>query len=499
MEEAHPAVSVARRTLARALRLVGQLSVGRRIGTELYRILAGRNAGALLRLPGVEAVYLTGTALRPELIDPGASDIDLVIVARFDSTEEELAFRREARRAHARLNVAGALFYNLDYIDAVDLPYFRSFGGAWAIHLDQAGVCLAGTAAWRAPAMRPAAELAHERFRFALRRWMNTGGRLLDPTFRVDRRLRRHHARRLFLDVASAVAGVDRTEPVARVFSAVQGTLAEGQWSVLRRAALGEDAAAGDFFFVEGALALLTQAAHRIAAHFRAPWRTKGVRQKAEVAPELRARLSAVLADGIEGIAVVPLGPNTRGLMPLFVSPAGLPATETISLGQRALATWQSGHRSASDPWRRPALLTEELWQLGALIEPVPFVGAGLMTPIFVGGRLPAPPLAPSGQAFDATLRAACIDEVSRLRSHGLRFGRSSVHERTLLELQLDQRLPALHGALDDGLIDIEWSLLTEPPRTISEEEMVDRCRHLSSALRLRYAAALTPRHSGAE
>jgi hypothetical protein len=221
-------------------------------------------------------------------------------------------------------------------------------------------------------------------------------------------------------------------------------------------------------------------------------FRLTGSRPPGDALQDAERAISAALAAGLEAVAVVPLAPKSRALLPIFLMPGGVSAGRAVALARSALSVWRAASGARLGDFRRPAVLTHELWRIGCLLEPVPFVGAGLAAPIAGAGRLPEPPRAPARAELESMVRTACVDGLTRLRGRSMRL--LTGHHRAALELDLDHWLPAMEQLLRDGTIALDWISPIHAPRVISEEDIVRRCRDWSERVRALYASAMRER-----
>jgi predicted nucleotidyltransferase len=176
-----------------------------------YQRVAAAAAQVLVRLDGVRAVYLAGSVTTPERIEPGWSDIDLVLITDLPNVDAELAFRRRLRPAFRALSTSIPALAGLDYIDVRDLEMLRVSPNAWSLGFDHRWTHLAGTAVHMpATPLPPRRQRQLLGMRRALRRWCKATPQILTLP---DGPRRARLARRLRSDVVAYVVDARRHAP----------------------------------------------------------------------------------------------------------------------------------------------------------------------------------------------------------------------------------------------------------------------------------------------
>ncbi|HEX4475442.1 MAG TPA: hypothetical protein VH142_10225 [Polyangiaceae bacterium] len=499
-----------------------------RAGRVAYAAFARAAASWLARIPGVRAVYLTGSLTRSEVSLPGSSDIDLVVVADVPTLEREMDFVRRLRREHARLLRFGGLFYNLDYVAHDDLDTARAFGGAWEMELDERGVCLAGTPLWEKPTARPAREVRFERFGRAYRRWANTGSRLLHPG--TDGRLSRTalwSATRLLTDVGWAYLNQPRHQRLDALVRALRDRdisidlpdlptplpTASGRVPPKIRDEASTDTSRDGFTprlehelelairaRLVAALALLGRFAEELRVHDRdGTWNIVGH----EPAPELRLiesldRYACALLGAVFATAVlVRRAPSRDDWVPLFVGRSGAPEAELVDAAWarfRDVGDPRAG--SGSPPFglahRRPVVVTRAIYEAAALFDPAPFTGSTCLSPAWQSGLSLRVPLPLDDDAFDALVRARAVESISACRSLGLRRWDPPRLERERRR-RYGRLLPALRRAQSERVLDTGTALV-EDSVPVHDDEAVARVRTWAAEQRERLAPFLRAR-----
>lgn len=104
-----------------------------RIGYGVALEIAGH---VLHSLEPRATIFVTGSFAREDpSFAPGFSDLDLALVTPSMHIDEELAFRRAARRRLAVLRATTGVVRTLDYLESRDLPLVRLHGDAWSFDL----------------------------------------------------------------------------------------------------------------------------------------------------------------------------------------------------------------------------------------------------------------------------------------------------------------------------------------------------------------------------
>ena len=437
----------------RAVRLVASHPLGRWVGQRAYRAVARAAGSALAPIPGVTAVYLAGSATRPSRIDPGHSDLDLVLVTELGDVEEELRMREALRR---RLRAGRALvpaLHQADYVDAVDLSLLRRFPNAWSMGFDERWERLAGRDVRLsvAPAI-DARQRRLEPLRRSLRRWTKATVVLRDPK-RPDA-LR--NARRLYADVAAAWLEADRLAPLD-----VLSTRA-GHPDASRR---------GPVALLGAALTLLERFALEVAPVGAAPFAVEGTPPSA---PDLEALDRAAGQAGLGPVVVGSRDPCSTDRVVFVRAPAGCDAEDAVARMTRVAAA------SAPGGWiDHPVLLTAPLWRAGWLLDVPPFAGASLAL-----ASPDDPPPAPAREDLEAILPVLLVERLLRARGRGFRLRAASDPLRAAWR-EVRSLAPALEALLDGGPVVFRDA----PSRLPGEAELLEATRALSDRLHARYPA----------
>lgn len=190
-----------------AMRQVSRAPVGRRALQQLYVSAADASARALGRVEGVRAVYLTGSVATPASVEPGWSDIDLVLITDLPDLASELAFRARLQPAFTALSTAVPAIAGLDYVDVRDLPTLVAAPNVWSMDFARRWRLLDGEQALPPPAPLPPRYRQLVGLHRALRRWCKAAPMVLT----LDHAARRQRiARRLRADVVAYVVGASR-------------------------------------------------------------------------------------------------------------------------------------------------------------------------------------------------------------------------------------------------------------------------------------------------
>ena len=442
---------------------------GLRAGRAAYAKTARAIAAGLACVPDVVAVYATGSLLGPTTLAPGHSDIDLVVVASLPTDEREVRLVRRLRRIHRCFRPLGGLLYNLDLVSLEELPLVRAFGNAWAIELDQNAICLAGQPVWMSPARRPARELTLQRFAQAFRRWVNTGGLLLDPRSRKTAEGRSRSADRLLSDVGFAWLGQPRHQSLELLASELGArgiALDDGNEEGPVEARVGSR--------LRSTLEVLDRFA-RDVVDTNEPWSVRSPEPSPPGHEALSHLSSEILGGSLATLTALRRAPSLDDWVPIIVLDEGAALGPALEAAHAAIASAGSALTPWSDVYRRLVVLTPALWQAGAFFDPAPFAGASATFARAWGTPLPTI-LAPSASDTTALLRARTAESFTTLSAIGLR-GRSRPSARARSTAHgYGRLLPALRRAREEGLLGTGEDLPSDNlPRT--EEDAVARRR----------------------
>jgi len=459
--------------LGATARAASRTALGRSAALSVSRGAARLVSRWFSGVPGVESVYLTGSLTRPERFEPGRSDIDLVLVCDFASpARADLPI--VLRERQTSLSALGGLFYNLDCLDVEELPYARAFGGTWEMRFDAQAQRVAGRSLFSGRAKRPISEVRNENLGTALRRWFNTGARLLDPTLEIEIDAARD-AQRLFADVAELWSGIDVRTDAGSLLARVKS--APGLPSAREALGLGLDACRGSSvrdIFLPATLEMLDAFAHEITRDFRGELDTTGNVQRLEPLAGFREFGAMLLGAPFESVALIDKAPRASEYFVLAVAATDAPAQEVVreavARGRRAADALRALRR-----WcRRPAPITEHIWSALSLAEPAPFVGAAASRPLVRLGAPLGAPLAPSHDALLALLRARVVQSFTLCRGPELRPRMAAEHRRRALASRF-VLLPALDRAIDTGKLDVTWEGFhdADPPPAGERERLL--------------------------
>jgi hypothetical protein len=473
----------------RALRWFGATALGRSAGRRFYRRQALGLARELIRVEGVEAVYLTGSARFDVLL--GYSDVDLMLVTELPTLESELRLRRALVELVRRHNRPLELFSHVDYVEARDLGILRAFGNAYSLELDAwhhlAGAERGADHRVRAGARhRELAELA-----LSLRRWVVQGAQL---TAGAEHDPARHQrgARRLLLALAAAWADLPGLSLPALLETA------RGRAPGAAFLALARDPArpASPADLVEASLEVVDAHAAGVCGTYSTRW--PAVRSTARLAWSGSAELAALAArHGFAGFEIGTRGPLPSQHLPLLVAPGGMGTAPALHAFRQLLARAPLLPAEHFGSIRRPALLTPSLRCAAALIEPFPLFGIALAAaPAWPDPAELEPPAAPPASDLEALATMALVQMFWRPRGRGLRFKRgeagalqaAAVEVRRLAPLLID--LAEARGADTWERRPLEFWRGT-PPLEADEAALVADLRALLELLRPRFRARL--------
>jgi predicted nucleotidyltransferase len=456
--------------LGRLARRIGSTGLGRRAGAAVYGAAARAAARHLAPIPGVTSVYLTGSVARGEA-DPGHSDVDLVVVGDCPTAAAEATLLRRLSVFQSRAAILGGLFYNLDYLDVREVPFARAFGGNWEMRLDAEGQALSGERLWDAACVRPAAEVRAERFSSALRRWLNTGSRLLDPDVRDPLDVRARDALRLLSDLRD----LSRPEPTR---TGRGGAGAPGPAPDATDALLGAAFDALHAFAVD------------VAKGFAGPIPKTAGAPEIALAPELRRWFDAVTNSPVRSGMLVGRGAGSSDLVPVLLVDDELPGADAVRVARERFGRTPFPRGERTTGMRRPVPLSASMWRALYLMEPAPFAGAAATQPVVVAGAAPPEPKAPGPELVAALVRARIVQSFALCRGPALRPKLGAAHrERSFAERF--SLLRALDRAVDDEVFDVT---LGRRHDALSPEERAAVLRDFSERHRKRLAPALEER-----
>jgi predicted nucleotidyltransferase len=429
-----------------AMRSASRVDAARAALQTTYLRVADAAAQAFVRLEGVTGVYLSGSVTTPSSIEPGWSDIDLVLITDLPDTEAELAFRRRLRPAFRALSSTIPALAGLDYVDVRDLDLLRTSPNAWSLGFDHRWKHLAGDVLHDAStALPPLRQRQLIGLRRALRRWCKAAPQIMTAD---DPARRARLARRLRADVVAYVVDASRHAP----------------WSVLHDRASSRGIVLPREDMPDACLVATLTALVAGAAALEAtdgpphPWRVAG-----EVPPPTAQEARFLAAAELSGEAgLASRDPETMRRLPIcFIdeSPA-----ELLTLGRRLVNA--SG---PALPRLGPALLPAALRPVAWLLD-APGVAASSL--VLMGVDVP-PPTA----ADVALVRRGWVAEcMTRARGRMLRrYGPSARQREAWREVCAGQACAAYGRG--------EALRFRRPSRAPSERDMVAAWRALGGAV----------------
>jgi hypothetical protein len=408
--------------LVRFSRFVGSTRLGRIAAVRGYLFAAAAFAKTLQRVGGVDGVYLTGSLTKPELLRPGYSDIDLVIVADLPTLSDELRLRHELRRALLRANSLGTLFKHLDYMERRDLDVRRTLGNNWSLSLDSTWQLLTGTdRLLKAPSVPPEKRRL-EGLLEALRRWQRSSAFLLDEFGGPAVLARSMGARRALASALRAWLGRSTDVNLASLLEEAR-TRATGADALgaLARGPVESAARRDEPMIVDAVVAtleVLEVFANEVTADWRGSWNDVPIRGTvAGFSSEERHSLSG-LAEGA-GFSALYSSRDRYGRDASFV--IARPDTSAESAVE-CLRAFLRARALASNPCAYPTLLTASLWKTAALLDSSPFTGADLArSESNVWGDTWSAPPRPEGAAWDDLVVGRTAELLWRPRGRSLR------------------------------------------------------------------------------
>jgi hypothetical protein len=395
-----------------------------------YHAVCRGGARYLEGLEPARAVFVSGSLARGANVVPGVSDIDLIVIAELRTTEAELAFRDALSTRHRRLHTLVPVFHNLEYFEQEDVPYLAAFGNAW-IELDSTWRLVAGTAPPAPRYQRPAGELRLARLCQALVTWRKSGCQLLDPRLDAPDWVLARTAERLLAVMLAAWLGRDRHEPFAHLLEAAarQGLLIDIAQRDRPRA------------WIDTCLASGLDALDRLADACTAGW-TEPLAASAPhafEAPSSSAEASArsLITAGFASAHLVPDTSPERGYRVLAVAAHADRPSEVVERAQRAFRELPAATSSDRFPLR-PWVLTPRLWRAAALLEPSPWLAAGLASGAARRyGAEAAPVLTPPPAELRSLLALRSVELFYRARSRRFRIDKPDTLQRLAADLTL--------------------------------------------------------------
>lgn len=437
----------ARKAVAAIVRELGRTRAGGVVLRRAYRAAARAAAALFSRIEGVDGVYVTGSTTHPAFIEPGSSDIDLVIAIDVPTLASEIAVRRRLARLHGLIHAAVPAFTNLDVVEARDLDLLRRYGNAWTLDFDRRWEHAAGNHRLdpsRPP--RPPRERRLELAALSFKRWMKASTFIQRPA--GASRAKRRVLERLLIDVAAAYIDGSRFSPLGELVE--EAAARSGHPEILSAV---NDASTSVRLAVS--LTLLDVFAVELSGKWLGEWTCDGAPSRIEPPDAHRDVARRLEARGFS-VVFCPRGPDGGGGYLVAISGDGDDAAEGLRRGAPVL----DGASDTSSPavpsrdggksWlTAPVLVTRAMWRAGALFPPSPFVAPALSSaaPWSVGPAIPAPGR-PSDDEMSVLVRARVLQQfvrrVVRARRGGPAFRRELDYERHALR-------PALAHAMDTG------------------------------------------------
>jgi predicted nucleotidyltransferase len=456
--------------LQRVVQSVGTTTPGLVLGRAAYRAAAHAAGRALASVPGVVAVYATGS-LYSEWLQPGYSDIDLAVVVNVRDLEDELRLRADLKQRLSVLNALGTVFRDLDYLEEQDLPLIRRFHDAWTLDLDRRWIFLAGSRAPIAPAFAtpaPSASLPRIALLDAMRRWLKASSFLADPRARREARIEIRGAYRLFCDCLTARLGVDRQYPMRDLVALSLSRNYPARF--VHDPGIIRTGHADHRRVVLDLLSSSLSALESLADVVTAAWTPSDgwcLPDREPMHDEAAERVAAeALAVGFAHVALVSRLGGERML--LVVPPDGDAHDHLVRLSE--LLSRVGPLSGAAFAWApRPVLVTRALWRAAALMDPVPLVGGALARGEYLafGGAAPEPPSRPPRDEWTEMLRARALRQFWRARSRSFRVmkhGDALAREVLVVQPELARAMgisePSVTAAVDRGRLRDEAALL---------------------------------------
>lgn len=401
-----------------------------------------------------------GSLARGEQVEPGYSDIDLVVACEFPSAPSELETMARLGEWQAQASVFGGLLYNLDCYDVREVPFARAFGGAWEMRFDEEGLCLAGEPLWKVPVRRSKATRRREQLSYALRRWVNTGARLLDPRVPEDAGSV-WDAQRLVVDVAALFAGKLAAASADGLLDALPATA-----EVRARGVEACGAREIHTVLLPAALEILEMFADEVTAGYQSSLSVIGDKPPFTPHPELPLLGRALLGAPFEAMVLLHRGPAPGGYLPVAVAAEGTAPRDAVRVFAERLAGARASLSTLADWCRRPVPLSSKLWSALSVFEPAPFLAAAAASPLWCAGQPLRPPRAPDPDGLEDTLTSSAVQSFSLCRGMALRPGKIPGH-RHRVTWDRFALLPALDRALETRTFDLAFAEVEE--RTVRD------------------------------
>jgi predicted nucleotidyltransferase len=438
-------------TLAKGVRKLSVFAPVASAARTAYGAAASVMARALGDVPGVDGVYLLGSLTRPEFVQPGKSDIDLVVAARLPTLEAELEVRERLHRIHRCVHALIPLFNNLDYFDVDDLDCIRRFANAWTLDLDVRWKCVAGTNRLASPYARPRPERRVELCAMALKRWMKAGTRLLAAGPADDQVFLRGIAERLLMDTLAAYLDGERLTRLEWLVETASASLPLASLRDVVPPSRREPER-----LLLATLEVLEALARETTADWNDAWKCSGTSAPLEPRPEIARTAQRFVEAGFSGVVGVRRGSEPSDAVFFAAAPPEWTAARALAVTREVQRRTPALPTAVSAWLSRPVLLTAPLLQAAALLSPSPFVGAELAArPSFLAGAEPSPPKAPPAAVVRAILRTRVAMSFIRrhVRTRWARPGWSSHFEYDVAGL-----CPALSRAQDEERVPLSWS-----------------------------------------
>ena len=464
--------------LVLGLRWAGRTPFGRTLGPAWYERRARRIADELVRLSGVEAVYLSGSALENPTL--GYSDIDLMLVVELPSLAAELRLRSELVSVLRRHNRPVELFPHIDYVEARDLDLVCRFVDAYSLRLEREWRLLAGYDRRRRtprPSQRHA-ELVL--LAAALKHWIGQSNLLVEPHSTRGADWHERTASRLLRGALGLWLGRTRAAPLDELLAAARerGPASE----TIERLSRARTAPTPRLLLA-AALEVLDAHAGRIVVPSTQPWPAV-VRAPAPLAGLEFAELArAARGSGFDGVDVVQRYPHSDQCLAFVTAPPEGAVDRLAALCRELPALPASRFGRAT----LPVLLTPRLRNAAALFEPFPLLGAGWAArPAWTDGSCERP-AAPARADLKLLTRVALTTLFWRPRGRALRVWREGDYGLGAMAREVLDFAPELI-ALDAGR-PLDFSPRASPP--LGEAALLERLRGLLDELRPRLHAEL--------
>ena len=453
--------------VSKAMLELNDVAAFREAGRFAYRAVAHAAARVLVSLPDVDSVCLTGSLTRPEVLVPGKSDIDLLVLAKIPTLESELRLRRQLRRAHRMLHAAVPVFTNLDYLSVDDLDYFRALPGAWALDLDRHWRRLAGPNRLR----RSASSTLFARARIVrVMRCMKRWGKLLPALVGApDRDLAaRTQAQRLLVEVLATWQHRDRLTPLETLLEDGGPTPTPPALRTVQSRARPSIE-----LLLAAALEVLDRLAAEVSRDWVGEWPPAGVAPSVRLDSPLRSVVDDLHLAGFPSVVAAPPGRCGFDWTVYAVGPETTPPQTLVRQAWSARSRIWEAAPAALGPRGQVVVWTPALWRAAALAQVVPFAGSALASgPVWRSGAALPIVRCPAADTLAWLIRVRVVYFFLRRLVRTLR---PPAAWEQVMAAEHHRLRPAIARAQDSG----ELELLAPPPvaAPVDEVELVGGLR----------------------